>query len=374
MLMTADELWERVRAFATARLADGAPVHTLVRRVPNYITSVDAEAVHRRSDEGTTNSSYVTRGTVSKVWKELHGGPYTKLLVFTRALIAAAAPDFVDVEDGILRLRNAAPARRTFILTWNPERWIWSSLDADLARMLTGERVRLRRSTGNTRKIVEGDRVYLLKQGPLPRGIMASGVVVSATEEDLHYDQARAQEGETAFYVEFELDRLVSPEAVMSVESVREGPLASVHWAMPASGIELPRDAVVALDGLWSSYVPPRSLEASPHELTPGQRHVEGAVQVVTVNRYERSPAARQACIDHWGLRCAVCTFLFEDRYGALGQGFIHVHHLDPLGDAEEEREVDPIKDLRPVCANCHAMLHRREPPVSIEELRTLLR
>ena len=63
-----------------------------------------------------------------------------------------------------------------------------------------------------------------------------------------------------------------------------------------------------------------------------------------------------------------VCGFNFEDRYGTHGKGFIHVHHLDPL--AQGEREVVPERDLRPVCPNCHYMLHRNGKLLSPEVLK----
>ena len=58
--------------------------------------------------------------------------------------------------------------------------------------------------------------------------------------------------------------------------------------------------------------------------------------------------------------------------YGDMGDGFIHVHHLKDLATIGEEYEVDPIEDLRPVCPNCHAMLHRTVPAMSIEDLRAI--
>jgi predicted HNH restriction endonuclease len=93
----------------------------------------------------------------------------------------------------------------------------------------------------------------------------------------------------------------------------------------------------------------------------------------VTVNDYERNRAARQACIAHYGCRCLPCGFDFEMFYGELGREFIHVHHIRPLSTVDHEYEVDPVQDLRPVCPNCHAMLHRREPPLRIEELARLI-
>lgn len=35
--------------------------------------------------------------------------------------------------------------------------------------------------------------------------------------------------------------------------------------------------------------------------------------------------------------------------------------------------QIDPISDLRPVCPNCHAMLHKKNPPYTIDELREII-
>ena len=108
-----------------------------------------------------------------------------------------------------------------------------------------------------------------------------------------------------------------------------------------------------------------------PDELDPGLKYTEGAKKTIRVNAYERSREARSACLTQHGYRCAVCDLLFEERYGSLGRSFIHVHHLKPLALTDSAYELDPIADLRPVCPNCHAMLHHGENRVlSIEELK----
>lgn len=91
------------------------------------------------------------------------------------------------------------------------------------------------------------------------------------------------------------------------------------------------------------------------------ERLKEGAKKTIIVNAYERSFSARNKCIKHHKCICFVCKFNFEEAYGDLGKGFIHVHHIIPISDIGEEYEVDPINHLRPVCPNCHAMLHRME-------------
>lgn len=92
------------------------------------------------------------------------------------------------------------------------------------------------------------------------------------------------------------------------------------------------------------------------------------------MNAYERDPAARDACLRHWGLACSVCGVVMSQRYGPIAAGYIHVHHLKPLADAGGERAVDPVEDLRPVCPNCHAVIHLTTPPLTIEAARDLVR
>ena len=101
----------------------------------------------------------------------------------------------------------------------------------------------------------------------------------------------------------------------------------------------------------------------------------EGALRQVTVNAYERSLKARAACIGYYGAKCYVCDFEFQKIYGKkLGAGFIHVHHVLDIAQVGEEYTVDPIKDLRPVCPNCHAMLHRHKPAMHPDVLRKKIR
>ena len=99
----------------------------------------------------------------------------------------------------------------------------------------------------------------------------------------------------------------------------------------------------------------------------------EGSKIQITVNDYERNSKARQECIKHYGTKCFICDFNFEKTYGEIGKNFIHVHHVKQLSEINEEYKVNPIQDLRPVCPNCHAMIHKRKPAYSIEEIKSLL-
>lgn len=96
----------------------------------------------------------------------------------------------------------------------------------------------------------------------------------------------------------------------------------------------------------------------------------EGKPVKALTERIERNPAARQECLRAYGTNCFVCDMDFESDYGHIGRGYIEVHHLKPLSLLHGEHRIDPVKDLRPLCPNCHSMIHRRTPPFTIEELK----
>lgn len=95
----------------------------------------------------------------------------------------------------------------------------------------------------------------------------------------------------------------------------------------------------------------------------------EGACSTVLVNRYERSPVNRAACIAAHGFKCKVCGFDFGAVYGQMAHGYIEVHHRVPVSKMGGSYQVDPVNDLIPLCANCHAAVHRVDPPIEPEEL-----
>src|SRR5690606_11551191 len=95
------------------------------------------------------------------------------------------------------------------LLTWNPKRWPWDELPA-AADAVAARGVHIERwSCGNTRHIERGDRVFLLRQGQEPRGIIASGTVIDAPYPAEHWDAAREK---PAWYVNAAFETLQDPE------------------------------------------------------------------------------------------------------------------------------------------------------------------
>jgi 5-methylcytosine-specific restriction protein A len=175
-----------------------------------------------------------------------------------------------------------------------------------------------------------------------------------------------------------DLDVLLNPasEPILTLGQLGGGSLDGQVWTPMSSGVPINQDAVSELETGWFQFLIEQEVQSKPfaEETDWTQSFAEGASKQVIQTRYERNPHARGMCLAHHGYACKVCTLNFEQKYGSLGHGFIHVHHLTPVSMAKVPHRIDPTKDLIPVCPNCHAMLHRQNPPLTIEELKQLIK
>ena len=105
---------------------------------------------------------------------------------------------------------------------------------------------------------------------------------------------------------------------------------------------------------------------------TQSGNFVEGAVRDVVMRLHERSAAAREACISHYGYSCFICKARLRERYKGLTMDLIQVHHETPISSKSVASDVDPVADLKPVCPNCHAVVHSRTPPYTVAEVQAM--
>lgn len=138
----------------------------------------------------------------------------------------------------------------------------------------------------------------------------------------------------------------------------------------PQGPMHVNETLVKYIEGVFNDYI----LEDFFEEIQIEKQLFEGTQKTVIVNKYERSSKARDKCVECRGCYCHICGLNFEKVYGKLGENFIHVHHLTPLSEINDLYEVDPEKDLIPICPNCHAMIHRKldGKNVSVEQLKRI--
>lgn len=247
----------------------------------------------------------------------------------------------------------------TWLLTWNPKHN--SDLAEDYEKVRFESSNRSRWSCGNNRQITKDDRIYMMRQGPKAPGIVGYGTVTRGSFEDRAW---RSGGRATSRYVEFDWEYLVDPESDVIVprDELRRPPFDIVHWDTQASGISIADPVAAALRKRTLVH----GTQADVGSDAAAVSGVEGKVTWLLVRHRKREARLRAAKIadalarNGGRLICEIpgCGFDFKETYGALGDGYAHVHHLELLSAKEEPTRIT-LKQLAIVCANCHAMIHK---------------
>jgi 5-methylcytosine-specific restriction protein A len=377
----------------------------------------------------------------------------------------------------------------TYILTWNPSHWQWKDYDSALEKITLGETYEIDWSSGNTKKIRVGDRLFILRQYT-DRGVIAAGQASSECFQGKSWDGS----GRDINYVRVRIEQLLPHNQQLPIEQLLSE--TSFTWNnMPASGMSLPSSSAETLEQLWVEHWtgladsskqpqsrnptwqrdelilaldlyfrhPPKTISQSHravielseilnslpiHPSRPDAKRFrnpngvymklsnflrfdpeykgegvsrggkleesiwiefaadrdllhqlaiaikngyssagndiqlededevefpEGRVLYRLHRHRERNPQLVKRKKDKAvTLACEVCGFDFYAAFGDLGRGYIECHHTQPNSTYDKERRTR-LCDLVLVCSNCHRMLHRRRPWLSIQELGRLI-
>lgn len=127
--------------------------------------------------------------------------------------------------------------------------------------------------------------------------------------------------------------------------------------------------------------ITPKSFFKLPEELDIEQFQTltEGAKKKITINSYERNPVAKAKCISYYKsknngkVKCEICGFDFGAIYGDEFSDKIVIHHIKEISLIGKKYKVNPVKDLLPICPNCHLIAHSKTPAYTPDEIRKML-
>jgi len=119
-----------------------------------------------------------------------------------------------------------------------------------------------------------------------------------------------------------------------------------------------------------------------PNENTPDfeEGFPEGKKKLSLHEKRERNSSLikivkQEAFRKYQKLECQCCGFDFEKTYGEWGREFIEGHHTKPVSELDPEGGDETKKeDIALVCSNCHRMLHRRRPWLTMSEIKNLIK
>lgn len=189
-----------------------------------------------------------------------------------------------------------------------------------------------------------GDVIYV-KQGPK---IVSKGVVKGSYRFDSKF-------------------RLIDPNGVPWAHQV------PVEWVSDFPEIKMPLGSApqFTVEELASDEL--ERLGAMVDTVTESNKQkeaVEGETYRTEAIFRSRNRALIQAKKVNSDYRCEVCHFSFQKSYKKIGHEYIVAHHLRPIAAGPSKTTLD---DIALVCANCHGMIHTKNPPISIEDLRKLV-
>jgi 5-methylcytosine-specific restriction protein A len=254
---------------------------------------------------------------------------------------------------------------KTYLLTWNPQKWEWDNLPRLAEQTAEGKKVSYSWSCGVTKRIEIGSRIFLMRLGRSARGIVGAGRATTRPFFDEHWNEEKRRIGKKGLRINCDWDTLLDSKTqnILPLETLRTGRLADFNWTPQASGVEVDSGIARELESVWSACV--KGLNLISARLDQELAAVEGEKRWALIRHRKREQKLRIAKLadfknKHGSLFCEVsgCGFNFEKVYGDLGKDFAHVHHLKPLGSRNTSSKTS-LAELAVVCANCHAMIHR---------------
>jgi len=155
----------------------------------------------------------------------------------------------------------------------------------------------------------------------------------------------------------------------------------SEYWAITTSGRKYLDDNEEVYDSLKSQGF--KEEDISKQVDTDFKELVieEGTIELKSIRQRKRSEKLREEKIkeikaeNKGKISCVVCDFDFSEKYDGHGQGYIEIHHLEPVSlGLTNQSLTEALKKVVPLCSNCHRMIHRdKNNLLSPEELRKIV-
>lgn len=111
-------------------------------------------------------------------------------------------------------------------------------------------------------------------------------------------------------------------------------------------------------------------LEANGREFQEGREKLR--VHLTKERNRHLVDLAKVLWLKNGQIRCSICSFSFTETYGDVGKGYIEAHHTTPISEIAPDTVVRP-SDLAPVCSNCHGIIHRYRPWLTIEQMQKIV-
>lgn len=201
----------------------------------------------------------------------------------------------------------------TYLLVWNPERYFWENFDDIVDTVVEKGFVDGQWSCGNTKRIVKGDRLFMMRVGSVDPGLIGSGTATSKPRSDDHWEADPSHPMRKALYIGIKWEFL-SSEALITRNELRAPPFSSVHWSSQISGISINQTVARSLEAEWAERMVPyrakRATKPAKMDATKFQKLLDLDSKYKAWHRREQSKIKRSLL---GGAEAASCAFCGQD-------------------------------------------------------------
>jgi 5-methylcytosine-specific restriction protein A len=153
----------------------------------------------------------------------------------------------------------------TYLFAWNPALWDWPELGRRIRQLRRAGHVDIEWASGRIRAIEPGSRAFVVRLGVAPKGIIGSGVTLTAPAPGRHWIEAKSAAGIPALYLRLRLEALY-PAPLVSFEDLARPPFARFRWGVRSSGTRVPSSLADALEAIWEERTARLRRDAAPRE------------------------------------------------------------------------------------------------------------
>ena len=147
---------------------------------------------------------------------------------------------------------------KTWLLTWNPGLMSWDdgidSYNEMLHEVETVHFSYAKWTCGTNKSIMPGDRIFLIRLGVAPKGMVASGYAISPVFEGTHWNPEKRAAGKKARRIYIKFDKMLDiDKGILEMDELKQIG-ASMHWSSQCSGISIPEETASKLEQAWEQY------------------------------------------------------------------------------------------------------------------------
>lgn len=143
-----------------------------------------------------------------------------------------------------------------WLFTWNPRKWPWDNPIDGYKEMIREVNAvgasYCKWSCGITKTIQPRDRIFIIRLGEKPRGIIASGEALTPVFEGTNWDETKAKQGKTVNRIYIKIDKIVDPATTILSIDMLKSISSTMCWTPQNSGISIPNDVAKVLENIWN--------------------------------------------------------------------------------------------------------------------------